>query len=112
MPRHAGGDGDLGRPPPEALVGRVLRGHRGDRLGRVERVRTGRGGGVEALVIRYGGVFGLGAARVEVGPDEVDVVRAGPRAGTIELRTALTIDDLDARPEADAAQPPDHAPRR
>jgi hypothetical protein len=124
VPRPAGGAGELARLAPQALVGRVLRSHGGDRLGRVERVCEGRDGGIEALVVRYGGVLGLGASRVVLGPDEVEVVRtghAGPRTGAIELRTALGIDDLDARPEADpdadaaTGHPPDpdpDAPRR
>jgi sporulation protein YlmC with PRC-barrel domain len=90
----------------DRLVGTDIKNRDGNDIGTVDDVVLDRNGRVAAIIVRTGGLMGVGASTVALSWDQVDVSRDQDDPEKYRLRVAMTQQQLENLPEFD-----DDAPR-
>lgn len=90
----------------DRLVGTDIKNRDGNDIGTVDDVVLDRNGRVAAIIVRTGGLMGIGASTVALSWDQVDLSRDQDDPEKYRLRAAMTQEQLENLPEFD-----DDAPR-
>lgn len=90
----------------DRLVGTDIKNRDGDDIGTVDDVVLDRNGRVAAIIVRTGGLMGIGASTVALSWDQLDFSRDQDDPEKYRLRTTMTQQQLQNLPEFD-----DDAPR-
>jgi hypothetical protein len=86
----------------DKLIGAKIQTRAGEDVAEVDDVLMGTDDQMESVVAQFGGFLGFGSNKVELKPDEIEVLQ--DESGTYVVQTDLTPDSLEGRPEYTAKQ--------
>jgi hypothetical protein len=85
----------------ENLIGTTIQAPTGENIAEVEDVMMSADGMAEGVVAQFGGFLGFGSNTVLLSMDEIEVMQ--DEAGNIVVRTSLTPEALEGRPDYEPA---------
>lgn len=88
---------ELGAVSTERLVGQNIVTNDDETIATIEEVFLDDAGQVGSLVARFGGFLGFGSNRVELQPDEIEIM--SNEGDELLVRTGLTPESIEGRPE-------------